>query len=189
MTQDAYYKKKQAEVEKKCAGFDKWAAANPTRLNETWSLAFGSNIYGPFSGTPAQLAAEEARRAKLMQEELAALTEANPDCPNVHNPQNAGCGVHFDLPKNRKNEEQRLEFENKHRDKFVDHWDAAHPDNPVPKGTSINHMTPLDAGGCPSGGGPDKGYPGLVPDHILTGPCAEIEARQTALQGRKTKDK
>jgi hypothetical protein len=122
-----------------------------------------------------------------MLDELNELTAANPDCPNVHNPQNKDCGVHFDLPPGKNTKPQRDEFTRKHREEFIRHWKRTNPNNPIPPGTPINHMTPIDAGGCPAGGGMDKGFPGLVPDHILSGPCADIEAHQTALQGRKKK--
>ena len=185
--QEQYYTKKKVAVDKKSAGYEKWAAENPSRLNEKWPLNFGSDIYGLFEGTPAQVAVEEAKRAKKMLDELNQLTTANPQCPNLHNPQDKDCGIHFDLPPKRKTEAQRKEFEDKYRDEFVKYWNRKHPDNPIPKGTPIHHMTPLDAGGCPAGGGKDKGFPGLVPDHILSGPCARIEKLQTALQGRNEK--
>ena len=184
ITQEQYYAKKKAVIDKKISGFDDWAAKNKSRLNEIWPLDFGSNIYGTFSGTPAQIATEEARRAKQMLDELNHLTATNPDCPNVHNPQNEGCGTHFNLPPGKNTKAQRKEFENKHRDAFIQFWNRSYPNNPVPPNTSIHHMTPLDAGGCPSGGDSDNGFPGLVPDHILNGPCAKIEKIQTALQGR-----
>jgi hypothetical protein len=192
IAEEDYYKKKKGEIDKKSAGYPAWeekmrAEGKPERIDAPMTLKFGSDMYGPFTGKPAEVAAEEARRAQQMLDELTGLTAANPDCPNVNKPQNAGCGVHFDLPPDQNTEAQRNEFDKKHRDKFVEHWKSRNPGNPVPKGTSINHKTPLDAGGCPAGGGPDKGYPGLVPDHVLTGDCAKIEARQTALQGRKKK--
>jgi Domain of unknown function (DUF4150) len=188
-TQEQYYRKKKEEVDKKSAGYPDWAKENPARVETKMELQFGLEIFGVYEEVPKKIADEEARRAQVILDELTELTAANPDCPNLHNPQNKDCGVHFDLPREQNTKAQRTEFERKYRKQFVEHWDAANPSNPVPKHAGVNHMTPLDAGGCPSGGGEAKGFPGLVPDHILSGPCAEIETRQRLLQGRKVKVK
>lgn len=184
MKRDDYYRKKKAEVDKKSAGYPEWAEKNPSRTEESMTLKFGSDLYGPFSGKPSAIAAEEARRAEQMLDELLGLMENNKNCPNVQ--PDSGCGTHFDLPAGQIVSNQRKEFNNKHRKGFIKHWDQENPDNEIPTNTSINHITPLNAGGCPSGGGETKGFPGLVPNHILSGPCADIEKRQTALQGRET---
>ena len=170
-----YYAGKKAVIDKKVAGFDAWAAANPDRLGGTMVLKFASDIFGPFSSVPAQVAAEEARRGKQLIDDLQKLMSENPDCPNV--PKSGdGCATHFEGVPPGAATAARAEFTKGVQN--AANRRAAAKGFTVPKGTKVNHITPLDAGGCPIG---DKN---LVSDAELSGNCAQIDKLQTALQGR-----
>ncbi len=173
-----YYAGKKATVDKKIAGFEGWAAKNKDRLAEIWPLKFGSAVFGTFSGTPAQIAQEEARRAKQMLDEVQQLMAANGNCPNVHKSDD-GCGTHFaDVPPGAAAKARDAEFTNAVRTE-ANRRAAAKLGKAVPKNTKVNHITPLDAGGCPKAPG------NTVSDAELSDPaCARIESLQTALQGR-----
>ncbi|WP_143195570.1 hypothetical protein [Archangium sp. Cb G35] len=53
----------------------------------------------------------------------------------------------------------------------------------IPDNDKVNHMTPTDAGGCPSS------MQNLVPTAVLQGDCLEIENAQTRIQNMLPADK
>jgi uncharacterized Zn-binding protein involved in type VI secretion len=105
--------------------------------------------------------------------DLKALRAGNKDCPNVHEPPDEGCGTHFEP--NGKAGEARVEFD-KVRLRYLKGYNAANPGATVPLSSQVDHKTPLDAGGCP------VSDTNLIPDPVLSGPCAQIESLQTKLQ-------
>jgi hypothetical protein len=151
-------------------------------------------------------------------ERMAAESEANlkeykdlrgSDCPNLHKPEDVGCGVHFDVDGH--DPAASDEWTKAKADKIREQWifaneyparatdlEAAGKLTGKAKGDAIrdirskeaaaksskfadkvkgqvNHMTPRLAGGCNSTGN-------TIPDGLLDGDCAKIEAAQTKLQ-------
>jgi len=187
--QDDYYKKKKAAVDAKVAGYPAWAAANPAKATEVITLKFGAPVFPHAKGPRDVLAREEADRAKKLLDEMQAMEEANPDCPNLHKPKDAGCGTHFDVPTTKREKPGKPESKTPAqwaRDEFTtgvrnDAIDAARrrfPDKSIPDDTKVNHMTPLDAGGCPVSDN------NTIPHDALDPPCQRIDDLQSALQGR-----
>lgn len=171
-----YYESKKVAIDNKSAGFDEWAAKNSHRLAETVVLKFGSKLFGEFPGTHSQVAAEEARRGKKMLADLEALMGANAHCPNVHSSED-GCGTHFAGVPAGAASAARKEFTPNVRADALKRA-STKLGRLVPKDTPVHHITPLDAGGCPKGSG------NTVSGAELSGPCAQIELIQDALQGR-----
>ena len=176
VTAEAYYREKVAKVAVKAAGFDAWARANPHRLAEVWPLEFGATLYGPFSGTPAQVAAEDVRRARAMLDEVTELSAAHPECPNVRLPDSPPA-VHLIGVSRGSAAAARREFSARER-KAANRRAAEALGQDVPNATPVHHITPLDAGGCPIS------LDNLVSDAELQGSCKRIDDLQTALQGR-----
>jgi uncharacterized Zn-binding protein involved in type VI secretion len=107
-------------------------------------------------------------------EQLREVTAANPDCPNLHNPPDDDCGTHFEPNGNAA--AARVIFE-KERTRYLSRYRRANPHQTAVTGSSqVNHKTPLAAGGCPTSD------TNLIPDPVLEGPCADIEALQTRIQ-------
>ncbi|MCV3207161.1 DUF4150 domain-containing protein [Mesorhizobium sp. YC-39] len=103
-------------------------------------------------------------------------------CPNLHNPPDQDCGVHFDrtgappMP-----EPADLGYTEEFGQEFKREWDRTHGTN-VATGVGghenrNNHMTPLSAGGCPTGTG------NIIPHQALSEPCQELDNFQGELQG------
>ncbi len=121
-----------------------------------------------------------------------------PPCPNLHDPADTGCGVHFKMPhsldsmvppsvvgkSNRKSfyRENILGFKDSVRQVSI----ASHtkPDgSPIKaKGETVNHKTPLQAGGCPTN------QSNLIPNSALTPECQKVDAAQTKLHDFGEKD-
>jgi len=111
------------------------------------------------------------RDFKKLQE----IRHKHPNCPNVHNPPDQGCGVHFkvlepglagDVKSDGRWRTARRESIKLWRNKgFV-----------IDDEDQVNHMTPADAGGCP------YSMENLVPNSVLKDACLEIENTQTRLQ-------
>ncbi len=111
------------------------------------------------------------RDFKKLQE----IRHKHPNCPNVHNPPDQGCGVHFkvlepglagDVKSDGRWRTARRESIKLWRNKgFV-----------IDDEDQMNHMTPADAGGCP------YSMENLVPNSVLKDACLEIENTQTRLQ-------
>jgi len=135
-----------------------------------------ANKLDPKSGLPVKdniirMGDECEKDFKKLQE----LRQKHPNCPNVHEPRDQGCGVHFKVV------EPGLAGDVKSggawraaRQKSIKEWRK--------KGYSIydedqvNHMPPADSGGCP------YSLSNLVPDSVLSGDCREIENIQTRIQ-------
>lgn len=187
--QDDYYQSKKDAVDKKIAGFEKWAEANPARAAEVITLKFGAPIFPHKTGPRNVLAKEEAERAKKLLDELRTAEAANPDCPNLHKPKDVGCGAHFDTPSTKRSKPgkskpmtpaqlARDEWTTGVRNAALDAARAKFPDKSIPNDDQVNHMTPLDAGGCPVS--PNN----TIPDGALSPECLKIDCLQGALQGR-----
>jgi hypothetical protein len=179
-----YYQGKRDAVAAKSAGFDAWAKANPTRVNEPMALKFGAGIF-PAETLPAhQVPAAELARADQIHDELTQAMADSPDCPNVHSPADQGCGTHFATPTSPRNgktpaQAARDEFTKGVRNKAIADARAKFPGKTIPNGDKVNHITPLDAGGCP------VSMDNLIPDGALDPKCKRIDDLQSALQGRK----
>lgn len=107
-------------------------------------------------------------------ERLQDLRAKNPDCPNVHNPPDEGCGVHFQVMHTGRAGDARGQFTKGVRRQSISEWRSkGHIINDDDK---VNHKTPLDAGGCP------LSMTNLIPTAALKGECREIEDLQSQLQ-------
>ena len=105
-----------------------------------------------------------------------------PPCQNLHDPADEGCGVHFNrtgappMP-----EPQDLGYTEEFGQEFKRQWDMAHGTNVSTLGgghqNRNNHMTPLNAGGCPTGSG------NLIPHQALPVECQALDDIQSDLQG------
>jgi hypothetical protein len=116
-----------------------------------------------------------------------------PACPNVHNNDNQGCAMYFDIPKgartsggvNTPAQEAKLAFDSGVKAGVILAWETA-KGSPIRRGPNadpakkpyhaLNHTTPHMAGGCndPSN---------VVPQDIMdSGECQEIEDLQSDLE-------
>lgn len=135
-------------------------------------------------GTEKQLAdAISARQT------VAGARSIEPPCPNLHTPKDEGCGTHFDttrslrslapedVPKDKRKNHVRdkvLGFDDSIKTSCRKEWrDKGHK---VGKSSPVNHMTPLDAGGCPTS------QKNLVPSDALPAECLAVDKAQTKLQ-------
>jgi hypothetical protein len=135
-----------------------------------------ANKPDPKSGLPIKdnlirMGDECERDFKKLQE----LRQKHPNCPNVHNPPDQGCGVHFKVPHaglagNAKSSQNWAAA----RDRSLSEW--RNKGHSIPKNDKVNHKTPADAGGCPFS------LQNLVPTAVLQGECLEIEDTQTRIQ-------
>jgi hypothetical protein len=187
--QDDYYAGKRDAVIKKIAGFAKWAEDNPDKVDQLMPrpLTFGSPVYPEVPATYRESARLEEERAREIYSRLKALEDA--DCPNLHKPRDVGCGTHFKTPtdkrsvagrKGKKTPGQwaRDEFTPGVRNNALAAARSKFPDKVIPDEDQVNHMTPLDAGGCP------KSMDNMIPDGALSEECLTIDRLQGALQGR-----
>jgi hypothetical protein len=128
----------------------------------------------------------DQRRAELAQwdQNYQRLQDARnevPPCPNLHIPADQDCGVHFDRTGAPPMPEPRdLGYTEEFGQEFKRRWDATYGTN-VANGLGghenrNNHMTPLSAGGCPTGDG------NLIPHQALEDRCKEIDEIQSDLQ-------
>ncbi|OJH41956.1 hypothetical protein BON30_01625 [Cystobacter ferrugineus] len=108
---------------------------------------------------------------------LQELRQKHPNCPNVHNPPDEGCGVHFKvLHAGLAGDTKDGGPWKKARKQSIEEWRTK--GYKIPDDDKVNHMTPADAGGCPYSGR------NLVPDAALKGECKEIEDTQTRIQNK-----
>jgi len=132
----------------------------------------------------------KAKHYRAQADKLKALTDANRDCPNVHNPPDVGCGTHFKQPpgkhervsndgvKRKKTLAKHCEtdYQGGPRKAAIHAWQDANPGRgDITNNAELAHKTPKQAGGCNS---PDNLTPNTV---IPPGPCTEIEKLQTDL--------
>ena len=145
---------------------------------------------GKTSPSLADVIRSKMAHYQAQADKLNALRAANPDCPNVHNPEDIGCGTHFDLPEGeyermgndkvvrKKTLAQHCEtdYNGGPRNTAIRAWKEANKGRTdVTIGKDMAHKTPKQAGGCNS---PDN----LAPNSVIPpGPCQDIEAIQTEL--------
>ncbi|NVB38565.1 hypothetical protein G6O69_12050 [Pseudenhygromyxa sp. WMMC2535] len=132
------------------------------------------------AGEPAQdrirpdIIINKGNDAESTLSQLREMTAKNPDCPNLHNPPDEGCGTHFE-PNGRAQVARNI-FDRR-RASYLSRYRRANPEQTtVTHRSQVNHKTPLAAGGCPTSDA------NLIPDPVLEGPCADIEALQTRVQ-------
>jgi hypothetical protein len=188
--QDDYYAGKRDAVIKKIAEFPAWAKDHPDELKKEITLKFGAPVYDAVTGPRDVLAKLEEERAKEIYDRLKAAEDA--DCPNLHKPRDVGCGTHFKTPTTRRSMPgkkgkmtpgqwaREIEFTDGVRNAALAAARDKFPDKNIPPNDQVNHMTPLDAGGCP------KSVNNMIPDGALSEKCRTIDRLQGALQGRKT---
>jgi len=192
--QDDYYQGKRDAVAAKSAGYPEWAKKNPARVDVPMTLKFGAGKVGLFPEVelpPGELAKEELRRADSVLSDLKAAEAANPDCPNLHNPKDVGCGTHFEVPNTKRVKQgqtkaktpgqlAREEYEKSGAaDDARRLARAKYPGKDIPDDDTVNHKTPLDAGGCPTS------QNNLIPSGALDARCKHLDDLQTVLQGRQ----
>jgi uncharacterized Zn-binding protein involved in type VI secretion len=127
------------------------------------------------------------RQAALQQfdDNYARLQNARneqPPCPNLHNPPDQDCGIHFDRTGAPPMPEPRdLGYTEQFGQDFKREWDRVHGTNTAGMGgghqNRNNHMTPLNAGGCPTGTG------NIIPHQALSPACQQLDDIQSDLQG------
>ncbi|NTX41325.1 DUF4150 domain-containing protein [Myxococcus sp. CA033] len=127
------------------------------------------------SGLPVQdniirMGDECERDLKKLQE----LRQKHSNCPNVHDPPDQGCGVHFKVMYAGLAGEARKAFSRRIRYDSIKEW--KNRGYIIDDEDKVNHKTPLDAGGCP------LSMQNLVPTEVLEGDCLEIEDLQTRIQ-------
>ena len=135
---------------------------------------------------PAQTALQQTLvDFTLAKKDARSAREAGqPGCNNVHPKETDGCAIHFEIPPGKrypsgstKTTAQRCSdgFGSTQKARVDAQWSATTGIAPV-SGTSRNHITPKQAGGCND---PDN----VVPANMMGGPeCAQIEALQTTLE-------
>lgn len=171
VSEQAYYEECVQTVRGKASGISKWLDANKARPDAQATAAKGY----------AQLALAE-KDAKTYQDARA----KQPPCPNLHDPADTECGVHF--KKTHKEPRtgdtkvrKKLGFTDGVRDQCIKRYQAMHDADPSscnrPSArSSVGHKTPLAAGGCPSK------QDNLIPVEALSSECQEVEEAQTRLQ-------
>lgn len=187
----------------------KWSMLESTPLNEKKAKVvaeIGKFLAPGDKKTTASMIRAKARYYDDVEKRLAALRAANPTCPNVHQPEDVGCGAHFLHPSNDEQKKNprtvtkpdgkggtisvtdtlaghaEREFSPGKRNASIAQWERKLAEkglpSDIPQGDKVNHKTPKEAGGCNSPGN-------LVPDTAIArmgGPdCEEIEKLQTEL--------
>ncbi len=145
-----------------------------------------ANLGAVIARHQAAVAAEQAQVAAL-DAQLAQLEGArnnNPLCPNLHDPPDQDCGVHFDRTGQPPVDRDALGFDAAFRNGYRQAYDAANGTDLVNQAANnpgdqnrINHRTPLDAGGCPTSNG------NLIPHPVLSADCQAIDDIQGRFQG------
>lgn len=150
--------------------------------------------------TVANMIRAKAQYYDGAEKRLAALRAANPDCPNLHQPPDVGCGAHFEVPKTPRTVTKPdgkggtidvtdtpaghavRDFSDGKANASIRDWENKLAERGLPSdiknNDKVNHKTPKEAGGCNS---PRN----LIPDTAIEragGPgCQEIEQLQTEL--------
>lgn len=185
-TEEEYYQGQTAHVEQKLADRDAWMKDNPGRAKDPIKVKVcgESKVVERSKDMETQLAMMQVRI-----DELKKLRDANPDCPNVHNPKDKDCGTHFVVPR----EERTVtkddgtvitgtpgQLARRETTPSVEATarKAAKAKNPKAKVSGpIAHKTPMDAGGCP------VSSDNLIPNNAIEGDdCKKIEELQTCIQ-------
>lgn len=140
-----------------------------------WANRPGKDPNPAYDGLPTKdIIINKGNDAARTLRQLRETTAANPDCPNLHKLPDEGCGTHFEP--NGNSSDARAIFDRRRED-YLKRYRRKYPEHTqVKRSSQVNHKTPLAAGGCPTSDD------NLIPDPMLEGPCAEIEALQTRVQ-------
>lgn len=156
----------------------------------------------PYTQDPARLqkvrdgCAEQKAKASAAMDEITAARKKDPPCKNLHNPKDEGCGTHFKMTRSLSGivpDENKKKAKQHYREKILGFTDGvrnaaieAHKTpagDPIKKkGEQVNHMTPLQAGGCPIH------LNNLMPDSALPPECQKLDRAQTTLHDFGEKD-
>jgi hypothetical protein len=143
-----------------------------------WANAAGKDSNPLYNGLPVKdIIINKGNDYDAALRELREHRANHKNCPNVHEPPDTGCGVHFQPGGD--TEGARRQYVKKRR-KYLKAFIRANPAAGVTESSPVNHKTPIDAGGCPVSSN------NLMPDPVLTGPCRRIEELQTRLQGKSS---
>jgi hypothetical protein len=162
-------------------------AFTPIKENDFWQKKIDQ--LPPERKAPFQKRFDLMKAAKAKSRE--AVKAGQPGCPNVHNDEEAGCSLYFDVPAGAKStytsprtkesreitpaKTAKLNFEDGAKDAAVAAWEAANPDQ-IFKKVKLNHKTPSMAGGC-------NNPHNVVPESVITeNECKDIEAWQSGLE-------
>lgn len=136
-----------------------------------WANKLDAKSGLPVKDNIIRMGDECERDFKKLQE----LRQKHPDCPNVHNPPDQGCGVHFKvLHPGLAGDTKSGGAWRAARQKSIKEWRKK--GYVIDDEEQVNHMTPADAGGCP------YSLSNLVPNAALKDNCLEIEKLQTRIQ-------
>lgn len=173
VTQDAYYAGKVEPFAERRTQME--AMAESGKL-PAWASKPGRDPNPRYDGLPTKdIIINKGKDAEMYLHELRDLAKANPDCPNLRNSPEVGCGTH--MRPNGKALVARQKMFKRIRLKYLTDFRKKNPHlTQVTLSSSVSHLTPLDAGGCP------VSDDNLFPTPALEGPCAEIEALQTKIQ-------
>lgn len=160
----------------------------PMKENDFWQKKIDQLPEGRKKGFQTRFDSMKAAKAKARADAKA----GNPGCMNVHEDEEKGCSLYFDIPPDAKSkytsprtgasremtpaQTAKKHFEDGDKDVAMDAWVDANPDNPIPAGDKLNHKTPSMAGGC-------NNARNVVPDEFIKEEeCKNIEAWQKKLE-------
>jgi Domain of unknown function (DUF4150) len=166
---------------------DKGNAFKPMKENDFWQNKI-NQVKDPKKQATFQKIFDDMKAKKAGSRADAAA--GRPSCPNVHNDEEKGCAIYFDVPKGARSvytsprtgprteptgKSAKLNFEDRDKDAAVAAWELANPGETY-KGITMNHKTPSMASGC------NNPY-NVVPDTAMQeADCQMIEAWQTKLE-------
>ncbi|PXX58252.1 protein of unknown function [Pseudomonas sp. LAMO17WK12:I10] len=179
ISEEEYYDKGVATMQKKLDSIPKDIAEGKSYTQDPATLEI-----------VVQATAKQLDAAKAARQIVAGARSIEPPCQNLHKPKGERCGAHFDTKRSLRSlapdslEEKRkknyvrenvLGFDNDVKQLCRKLWrDKGHK---ISKKAPVNHMTPLDAGGCPTS------QENLVPSDALPPECLKVDVAQTKLQG------
>lgn len=137
-----------------------------------------------YPNLPETVKQEITRKADEAEDALEKIKTAKaqqPPCPNFHDPSDEECGTHYDKtnPNPTSDEvKQKNQWKSTRREYINDAKARGVPG--VTSKSKVNHMTAVDAGGCPNSS------KNLILDEEISDPvCLEAEDAQTLIQNRK----
>ena len=160
----------------------------PIKENDFWQKKIDAMPASP-KKVSAQKKLEAMKAAKAQSR--ANAKAGKPSCPNVHEDEESGCAVYFDIPVGAKStytsprtgksrqmtpaQTAKKMFEDKDKKFAVEKWEAVNPGK-VYKEKKMNHKTPSVAGGC-------NDPHNVVPESAMSyKECQDIEAWQSGLE-------